>query len=313
MANLMSKSDNLYDTVIVGGGVAGLSAAINGGRLGLRVLLLEKNVFGGSFAVLETVSGYLGIESIGGWEFTQNMVKQAKDAGCELIDSTEVFKVEKLPDNNFGFRIAGSGLIQAKTVIVSAGGEPLMLELADEIHFAQHGIHTCVQCAGARYRGKTIAIAGNNSWSVLAADHMLKFGCSVLYTTRDTELYGDAKTAEQLLGNDRFRFLGGCHITGLYGKENLEEILVTSLMGGNFQKIAVSAVFVYRGIKPNSKLVPARKDRQGFLLVDENLMTSLPGVFAAGRILHADLPVQDLVDEGSRAVYSAAAWLQANT
>ncbi len=301
----------LYDLVILGGGVAGLAAAKTGGQLALRTLLLEKNVLGGSVAVLETVAGYPGIEKQGGWELTQAMVRQAKDAGSDLIDSIEVISVEQSPDRRFIIKTANSGQQQARSVIVCTGGEPLMLELADEVHYARRGIHTCAQCAGARYRGSTVAIAGNSGWAVCAADHLLQLGCTVLYITKDNELRGEASIIKEILKHEKFRFLGGCHVTGLYGEEKLEEILVTSLAGGNYQKIAVSAVFVYRGIKPNSTVVSASKDRKGFLEVDGNSMTSLPGVFAAGRVVEADLPIAAMAEEGSRAAFAAESWLKA--
>ena len=306
----INNTAEVYDIIILGGGVAGLSAAMTAGQLGLSVLVLEKAVFGGSVAVLETVSGYPGIKEIGGWELTQTMVQQAAHVGCELIDSIEAVNIAASFDNRFEIEAGNTDLLHARSVIVCTGGEPLMLGLAEETHFAQHGIHTCVQCAGARYKGKTVAIAGNSSWAVRAADHLLNLGCTVLYTTKDTELRGESNIVKKLLSQDRFRFLGGYHITGLYGRESLEEILVTGLTGGNFQKIEVSAVFVYRGIKPNSRIVPARQDAKGFLLVDANFMTSVSGVFAAGRVVQADLPIQVLVGDGSRAALAAAAWLQ---
>ena len=302
----------MYDLVILGGGVAGLAAAKTGGQRGQQTLLLEKNVFGGSVAVLETVAGYPGIEKQGGWELTQAMVRQAKDAGCELIDSIEVTAVEEQKDENFMVKTANDGQLHARAVIVCTGGEPLMLELADEKFYARRGIHTCAQCAGERYRGTTVAIAGNSGWAVCAADHLLHLGCTVLYITKDNELRGDAAIIKEILEHEQFRFLGGCHVTGLYGKEKLEEILVTSLAGGNYQKIAVSAVFVYRGIKPNSNMVSARKNRKGFLEVDGNCMTSLPGIFAAGRVIEPDLPIAAMAEEGSRAADVAAVWLKAS-
>jgi len=298
----------LYDLVIIGGGVAGLAAAKTGGGLGLRTLLLEKNVLGGSVAVLETVAGYPGIEKQGGWELTQTMVKQAQDVGCELIDSIEVAAVERAAAGRFMVKTGNGDQQHARSVIVCTGGEPLMLELADEEFYARRGIHTCAQCAGERYRGKTVAIAGNSSWAVCAADHLLQLGCTVLYITKDAELRGEAAIIREIREQKQFRFLGGCHITGLYGAEKLEEILVTSLAGGNYQKIEVSAVFVYRGIKPNSSMVSARKNRKGFLEVDENCMTSLPGVFAAGRVAYPDLPIAAMAEEGSRAAHAAESW-----
>ena len=303
----------LYDLIIVGGGVAGLAAAKTSGRLGLKTLLLEKNVLGGSVAVLETVAGHPGIEKQGGWELTQAIVRQAKGNGSELIDSIEVVAIEQPSAVNFVVKTKDGDPHHARSVIVCTGGEPLMLELADEAYYTRRGIHTCAQCAGARYRGTTVAVAGNSGWAIWAADHLLQLGCTVLYITKDNELRGEEAIIKKILKNEQFRFLGGCHVTGLYGKEKLEEILVTSLSGGNYQKVKVSAVFVYRGIKPNSNVVQARKDRKDFLEVDEDFMTSLPGVFAAGRVVTDDLMIASMENNGSRAAISAAAWLKART
>ncbi|MBW2467474.1 MAG: FAD-dependent oxidoreductase [Deltaproteobacteria bacterium] len=304
------NNKELYDIIVLGGGLTGLAAALTGGRLGFKTLLLEKAVFGGCVAVLDTVTEYPGIEKTDGWELTQTIVKQAEMLGCRLLDSTEAGDVRESEDNSFEVVCSNGKRFKGRSVIIATGGEPLMLELADEAHFARHGIHTCVQCSGTRYKGETVAIAGNNSWALRAAAHLLKLGCTVLYITGDTELFGDAGIVNNLLNHEQFRFLGGCHVTGLYGKEDLEEILVAGLAGGSFQKIKVSAVFVYRGIKPNSGMVRARKDRKGFLQVDENSMTSIPGIFAAGRVVHPVLPIEVMAGDGSRATLGAAGWLR---
>jgi thioredoxin reductase len=93
--------DDLYDVIIVGGGVAGLAGAITAGQMDLRALLLEKAVFGGSVAVLETIDEYPGVEKIGGWELTQTMVKQARNSGCLLFDSKEVTGLQAEDDSRF--------------------------------------------------------------------------------------------------------------------------------------------------------------------------------------------------------------------
>jgi thioredoxin reductase (NADPH) len=303
--------EKLYDTVVVGGGVAGLAAAMTAGRMGLQALLLEKAILGGSVAVLEKVTDYPGIEKIGGWELTQTMAGQARDAGCILHDSVEVTGVQRTDDNQFEIACGEGEPLAARSVIVCTGGEPRLLELADEAHYIRRGIHTCAQCAGPRYGGHTVAVAGNSGWAVRAADHLLDLGCTVLYVTKDTEMRGNSSVVDRLLKHEQFRFLGGCHITGLYGQETLEEILVTSLSGGSYQKIPAAGVFVYRGIKPNSSIVAADKDRKGFLLVNENAMTSVSGIFGAGRVVQDNLPIEVMVGDSSRATMAAASWLKA--
>ena len=302
--------EELFDVIIAGGGVAGLAAAMTAGRSGMRVLLLEKTVLGGSVAVLEAVSEYPGIEKIGGWELTQTIAEQARNSGCLLYDSIEVTGLQRLENSRFEVQCSGGDSFRARSVIVSTGGLPKLLGLKNETRFAQHGIHTCAQCAGARYKGRDVVIAGNGSCAVRAAVHLVDLGCRVFFITVDTKIIGDANLIKKLLNHKHFHFMSGCHVATLAGDEALHEIDVTDLTSGDLQKLEVAAVFSYRGIVPNSTIVNAQKDTKGFLLVDENFITSLPGVFAAGRIVYEDLPIQVMIGDGSRAALSAATWLQ---
>ena len=303
-------TEELYDITILGGGVAGLAAAITASQTGLRILVLEKAVFGGSVAVLESVSGYPGIEQIGGWELTQTMVKQAGSLGCRLLDSIEVSNVRKLDKHKFGIECSDGNRFRSQSLIITTGGQPRLLGLADEARFAQRGIHTCAQCAGARYRDKVVVIAGNGSLAVEAAYHLLSLGCRVTFISGDAEMSGNAPLINKLLNNNEFQFMAGCHVEKLSGGKFLEEIEVVDLISREMKHFETAAVFVYRGIVPDIKIASAQQDAKGFFVVDENFMTSLPGVFATGRVVFADLPVQVLVGDGSRAALSAAAWLQ---
>ncbi len=301
---------DVFDVIIIGGGAAGLGAAMAAGRRGLRVILLEKVVFGGSVAVLESLSEYPGIEKTGGWELTQTMVKQAKNIGCFLYDGLEVTDVQVLGNSCFEVHCPDGERFHSRSVIVCSGGRPRMLNLENEANFSQRGVHSCAQCAGARYKEKKVVVAGNGSWAVRAAYHLIDQGCTVFFISGDAAIFGDAGQIKELLRSKRFQFLSGCHVTGLRGDKYLYEIEVADLAGGSRKKLEMAALFVYRTIIPNSMLVEAQKDAKGFFLVDEKLMTSIPGVFAAGRVVQADLPIQVMIGDGSRAALSAADWLQ---
>gem|GEM_PF-1061320 len=305
-------TEELYDIIILGGGVAGLAAAMTGGRLGLRVLVLEKAVFGGSVAVLETVSEYPGIAKIGGWELTQTMVRQAEDAGCVLIDSIDAVDLLEFEGGTFGIKSSDAYQFRGRSVIITTGGQPRPLGLENEARFAQRGIHTCAQCAGPRYKGKEVAIAGNGSWAVEAALHLLSLGCRVSFITGNAKMAGNVFLVDKLMRHEGFQFMARCHIMKLHGAECLEEIDLVDLKTGETRRKKVTAVFVYRSIVPNINIVTARQNAKGFLLLDENYMTSLPGVFAAGRVADHKLPVQVIVGDASRAALSAVAWLQAD-
>ena len=303
-------TEELYDICILGGGVAGLAAAITAGQLGLRTLIMEKAVYGGSVAVLETVTGMPGIEEVGGWEFTQTMVKQAETVGCRMLDSIEVNGVQKQENNRFEIQCSDGNRFQSRAVIITTGGQPKLLGLEDEPRFAQRGIHTCAQCAGTRYKDKAVVIAGNGSLAVEAAYHLLSLGCRITFITGDTEMSGNALLINKVLNHQDFQFMAGSHVEKLSGGEHLEEIEVVNLTTREIKPLETAAVFVYRGIVPDIRITDVQQDAKGFFLVDENFMTSLPGVYATGRVVFADLPVQVLVGDGSRAALSAAAWLQ---
>ena len=110
-------------------------------------------------------------EGIGGWELTQTMVKQADSLGCQLLDSIEVSNVRKSDKHKFEIECSDVNRFRSQSLIITTGGQPRLLGLADEARFAQRGIHTCAQCAGARYRDKVVVIAGNGRLAVEAAYH----------------------------------------------------------------------------------------------------------------------------------------------
>jgi len=303
-------TDEIYDIVVLGGGVAGLAAAMTAGQHGLRVLALEKTVFGGSVAVLETVSGYPGIENIGGWELTQTMVEQAEKVGCILLDSIEATDVRKSEDKDFEVICRDGNRFRGRSVIVTTGGNPKLLGLEEESQFARRGIHICAQCAGGRYKDRDVIVAGNGSWAVEASLHLLNLECRVTFITGDPEMTGNARLRDILLGRKGFRFMPGHHVVKLHGDEYLEEIETVNLASGKYERMKAAAVFVYRGIEPDMRLAAVHQDEKGFFKVDENFMTSLPGVFATGRVVYADLPIQVLVGDGSRAALGAASWLE---
>jgi thioredoxin reductase (NADPH) len=121
---------------------------------------------------------------------------------------------------------------------------------------------------------------------------------------------GNASLINRILNHQEFQFMASCHVEKLIGGEHLEGIEVVDLTTREIKRFETAAVFVYRGIVPDIRITDVQQYTKGFLLVDENFMTSLPGVFATGRVVFENLPVQVLVGDGSRAALSAAAWLQ---
>ena len=302
----------LYDCIIVGGGPAGLSAAIGARRTGLTVLLLEKDIVGGSPAVMASIENYPGIEKIDGWAFTRIMEKQVINLGAEIRESAEVVSVVPEADGTKTVTIASSRKYTAKTVIIASGGESKKLLVPGEERLARQGVHNCAQCAGPAYKKGTVVVCGNGGPALTAADHLLKLATQVVFVTEDPELRGDAILAAQLSADDRFQLLPRTRVKQIRGASRVEGLKLFSHASGASRELAVDAIFVYRGLVPRTAILAAVKDQQGYLRVDAQLQTSIAGVFAAGIVVRPEPQIVIAAGEGARAGLAAAAWIGAH-
>jgi len=198
----------LHDCLIIGGGPAGLSAAMTARRAGLGVLLLEKDIIGGGPAVLASIDNYPGIAAIDGWTFTRTMEKQVRDLGVEILEPSEAVSV-LLMDDTTKRVITGSGdRYGARAVIIASGGAPKKLHVDGEERLLRRGVHYCAQCAGPAYKERMVMVCGNGGPALAATDHLLKLGVKkVIFVSEDPELKGDALLVARLLACDRFQFL----------------------------------------------------------------------------------------------------------
>jgi len=301
-----------YDCIIVGGGPAGLSAAIAARRTGLTVLMLEKDIVGGSPAVMASIENYPGIEKIDGWAFTRIMEKQVISLGAEIRESAEVLSVVPKADGTKTVAIASGRKYAVKTVIIASGGEPKKLMVQGEERLARQGVHYCAQCAGPAYKEGTVVVCGNGVQALTAADHLLKLATQVVFVTEDPELQGDAILAAQLSADDRFQLLPRTKVQQIRGASQVEGLELFSHASGATQELAVDAIFIYRGLVPRTAILAAAKDPEGYLRVDAQLQTSIAGVFAAGSVVRPEPQIVIAAGEGARAGLAAAAWVGAS-
>jgi thioredoxin reductase (NADPH) len=300
----------LHDCLIIGGGPAGLSAAMTARRAGLGVLLFEKDIVGGGPAVLASVDNYPGIAGMDGWTLTRTMEKQVRDLGVEILESTEAVSVLLMDDTTKTVLTDSGGRYGARTVIVATGGAPKKLQVDGEERLVRRGVHYCAQCAGPAYKERTVMVCGNGGPALAAADHLLKLAVKrVIFVTEDKQLVGDAFLADQLAACDRFQFLPRTRVRRLTGAPQLSGVELHALASNEIRELTVDAVFVYRGTVPRSTFLVADRDPQGYLQVDLQMQTSVAGVFGAGSVIRPGELIVIAAGDGARAGLAAAAWV----
>ena len=271
----------MYDIIIVGGGPAGLTAALYALRAGKTALIIEKNAFGGQITWSPKVENFPTIESISGTELADRLMEQTMNQGAEMeLDEVTAIELDgdvKRVKTEFG------GEFEAKTVIIATGARPRMLGVEREAELVGSGVCFCAVCDGAFYKGRPVAVNGGGN-SALQDAMLLSDTCSRVYLVHRRDSFrGEAKLVEALREKENVEFVLNSSITALHGETGLTGITVTDKMG-NERKIAVDGLFVAIGHAPDNGIFAGLIDLDagGYADSGEDCMTKTSGVFVAG-------------------------------
>lgn len=271
----------MYDIIIVGGGPAGLTAALYALRAGKTALIIEKNAFGGQITWSPKVENFPTIESISGTELADRLMEQTMNQGAEMeLDEVTAIELDgdvKRVKTEFG------GEFEAKAVIIATGARPRMLGIEREAELVGSGVCFCAVCDGAFYRGCPVAVNGGGN-SALQDAMLLSDTCSRVYLVHRRDSFrGEAKLVEALREKENVEFVLNSSITALHGETELTGITVTDKMG-NERKIAVDGLFVAIGHAPDNGIFAELIDLDagGYADSGEDCMTKTSGVFVAG-------------------------------
>ena len=277
-------SHSIYDAAIVGGGIAGLSAAVHAGRSGLRCLLVERMMPGGQVFNATHIENMPGIvDPVSGVELSERLHDQAAQADVEITLS-EVTGLE--PDGRNWLVRKYDGDVRAKTVIIASGSSFKKLGLDREEEFYGSGISNCASCDGPLFTGQVVGVVGGGDSALDEALALTEFALKVIIFHRDVELDGQAVLRQRAHADAKIELRPNIEVTSLMGDATLEAVGTRRTGSGETSQVDLSGLFVFVGLEPNTSflngVVPL--DNAGHVEADTWMRTPARGVFAAGDV-----------------------------
>lgn len=282
----MTETTASYDVIIVGGGPAGLCAALYAGRGMLKTLLIERGVPGGELLNTELIEDYIGFERILGRELAEKMTNHAKKFGAEFVTDT-VEAIERDGEGGFRVRTELGRTYRAPAVIVTAGGTPSKLNVPGEQEYAGRGVSYCAVCDGAFFKGETLAVVGGGDAAVEEADYLTRYAAKVYLVHRRDQLRASPILQQRAFANPKIAMIWNKVVEEIEGEaRGVTALRLKDTVTGEVSRLAVGGVFIFIGFRPNTGIIREHvaHDANGYLVTDANMMTSIPGLFAAGDV-----------------------------
>ena len=271
----------MYDIGIIGGGTAGMTAAIYGQRAGKQTLIIEGGTFGGQITSSPNVENYPGIASVSGTEFSMNLLDQAVKLGAETV--TEQVTGIREEDGVKVIETSGKEY-QCRSIILATGVTHRHLGVPNEERLTGAGVSYCATCDGAFFRGRDVAVVGGGSTALQDAEFLSNYCRKVYLIHRREEFRGEEQIVSRLREKENVEFILSATVRELIGDTVVERLILNSKKTGKEFKLEVSGVFIAVGQIPQNEIFAdtVKLDGNGFILAAEDCVTSHPGIFAAG-------------------------------
>lgn len=298
----------MYDILIIGGGPAGLTAAVYARRAGKTVLIIEKAAFGGQITWSPRVENFPSVVSISGTELGDRMMEQALEQGAEVELDEVVFL--SFADGVYTAKTDFGGEFQSRAVIIATGAKPRMLGLPREEELVGNGVCFCAVCDGAFYKNRPVAVNGGGN-SALQDALLLSEKCSKVYLIHRRDSFrGEAKLVEALEARENVEFVLNASVTELLGESELTGIMV--VQNGTEREIKLDGLFVAIGHRPDNGIFAdfMELDSSGYADSGEDCRTKTAGVFVAGDCRRKSVrQLTTAVADGAIAALAACSYL----
>ncbi len=272
----------MKDIIIVGGGIAGLTAGLYAQRGGMDSLLFEKMFAGGQAATTYMIENYPGfVEPISGPDFASQLESHARKFGLPILyDEVVELKIE----DKIKKVVTNKETYEAKALILAMGAQPRTLGLSREDEFRGKGISYCATCDGFFYKDKEVAVVGGGDTALSDAIYLSGYAKKVYLIHRRDEFRGSQILQDRVFEKDNIEIIWNGIVTEIIAEDKVEGVMIQDVLSKEEKKLKVDGLFVAIGIVPNNELVHGKVDMSeaGFVISDENMNTNIKGVFVAG-------------------------------
>lgn len=318
MKNFFNTDDmkEEYDVVILGAGPSGCAAGLYAARDALSVLILEKNYPGGHVSITETVENYPGIEEpISGGDLAQKFYSQTLRYGAQIRFG--VCTGVEIGENDIKIiHLEDGRSVRAKTLIVSTGSRPKTLDIPGEQQFIGRGVSFCATCDSGFFRGKEVIVAGGGNSALEEGIYLTKFASKVTVIHRRKEFRASKIVQQRAFANEKMAFITPAVIKEVFGTAKLEGVKILNTETNEETVVPADGIFIFIGWIPNTDFLKGIVEltADGFMIADEEMVTSAPGIFAAGDVRKKGLmQIITAASDGAIAAKSAEKYIIENS
>lgn len=273
-----------FDTVILGGGPAGLSAGIYASRGAVSTAILDVSMMGGQPSNYLELENYPGFPIIGGYDLMEKFEEHADKFGVQKFPMQEIESLDLKSTPKV--IVTKEAEFKAKTVIIACGAQPMKLGVPGEAEFVGRGVSYCAVCDGAFYKDKVVAVVGGGNAAVEEAMYLTKFANKVYVIHRRNELRADKIVQERAFKNEKIEFIWDSVVNEIKGEDLVHTAVLENVKSGERSNLQINGVFPYIGMVPNVEGISGQveQDASGFIVTDATMKTSVDGVFAVGDV-----------------------------
>lgn len=273
-----------FDTVILGGGPAGLSAGIYAARATGNIAIVDVSMFGGQPSNYLELENYPAFPIVGGYDLMEKMEEHADKFGVNKFPMEEIQKIDLISTPKIIETLTHT--FKAKSVIIATGAQPKKLGVKGEKEFLGRGVSYCAICDGAFYRDKTVAVVGGGNAALEEAMYLTKFATKVYVIHRRNEFRADKIVQNLAFKNEKLEFVYDTIVNEINGEDTVKSLVIENVKTNETSTLNVDGIFPYIGFLPNTDLINGQveQDSNGFIITDETMKTSIDGVFAAGDV-----------------------------